>query len=104
MQSDYIATLTILQCCQQKASLGFCDVTMMLLHSQSISYFNVKHTIWLKGYQNGNYIEQWTGNPKGAGLNPAQGQFFTMLISCSRGSDVISCSRGSNGSMWLPFW
>jgi len=35
---------------------------MMLLHSQSISYFNVKHTIWLKGSQNGNHIEpskQW---------------------------------------------
>jgi len=30
---------------------------MMLLRSQSISYFNVKRTIWLKGYQNGNHIE-----------------------------------------------
>jgi len=29
----------------------------MLLRSQSISYFNVKRTTWLKGYQNGNYIE-----------------------------------------------
>jgi len=30
----------------------------MLLHSQSISYFNVKRTIiWLKVYQNGNRIE-----------------------------------------------
>jgi len=37
--------------------LVFCDVTMMLLHSQIISYFNVKHTIWLKGCQNGNHIE-----------------------------------------------
>jgi len=27
---------------------GFCNVTMMLLRSQSISYFNVKRTIWLK--------------------------------------------------------
>jgi len=30
--------------------------------SQSISYFNVKRTIWLKGYQNGIRIEpseQW---------------------------------------------
>jgi len=35
----------------------FCDGTMMLLRSQSISYFNVKRTIWLKGYQNGNHIE-----------------------------------------------
>jgi len=34
----------------------FCDVTMMLLGSQSISYFNLKRTIWLKGYQNGNHI------------------------------------------------
>jgi len=33
------------------------DVTMILLHSQSISYFNIKRTIWLKGYQNGNHIE-----------------------------------------------
>jgi len=33
--------------------------------------------------------------PKAAGSNPAQGQFFAMLISCS------PCS---NGSMWLPFW
>jgi len=34
----------------------------MLLRSQSISYFKVKHTIWLKGYQDGNHIEpseQW---------------------------------------------
>jgi len=34
----------------------------MLLRSQSISYFNVKRTIWLKAYQNGNHIEpseQW---------------------------------------------
>jgi len=30
---------------------------MMLLRGQSISYFNVKRTIWLKGYQNGNHIE-----------------------------------------------
>jgi len=30
---------------------------MMLLRSQSISYFNVNRTIWLKGYQNGNHIE-----------------------------------------------
>jgi len=28
----------------------------MLLRSQSISYFNVKRTIWLKGYQNSNHI------------------------------------------------
>jgi len=34
----------------------FCDVTMMLLRSQSIPYFNVKLTIWLMGYQNGNHI------------------------------------------------
>jgi len=33
------------------------DVTIMLLRSQSISYFNVKRTIWLKGYQNGNRIK-----------------------------------------------
>jgi len=32
-------------------SLVFCDVTMMLLCSQSTLYFNVKRTIWLKGYQ-----------------------------------------------------
>jgi len=31
---------------------------MMLLRSQNISYFNFKHTIWLKEvYQNGNHIE-----------------------------------------------
>jgi len=30
---------------------------MMLLRSQSILYFNVKRTIWLKGHQNGNHIE-----------------------------------------------
>jgi len=30
---------------------------MMLLGSRSVSYFNVKRTIWLKGYQNGNHIE-----------------------------------------------
>jgi len=32
---------------------------MMLLRirSQGILYFNVKRTIWLKGYQNGNHIE-----------------------------------------------
>jgi len=30
---------------------------MMLLRSQSILYFNVKCTIWLKGYQDGNHIE-----------------------------------------------
>jgi len=35
----------------------YCDVTMMLLHSQSISYFNVIVYIWLKSYQNGNQIE-----------------------------------------------
>jgi len=35
------------------------DVTMMLLRSQSISYFNVKLTIWLKGYHNGNNIGLW---------------------------------------------
>jgi len=29
----------------------------MLLRSQNISYFNVKRTIWLKGYQNSNHIE-----------------------------------------------
>jgi len=40
---------------------------MMLLRSQSISHFNVKRTIWLKGCQNG--------------------QFFAMLIACSRCSD-----------------
>jgi len=39
--------------------------------------------------------EQWTGNPKAVGLNPARDQFFAMLISCSRCSD---------GSMRLPFW
>jgi len=33
------------------------DVIMTLLRSLSISYFNVKRSIWLKGYQNGNYIE-----------------------------------------------
>jgi len=32
------------------------------------------------------------GNPKAAGSNPVRGQFFAMLISCSRCSD---------GSMWL---
>jgi len=37
----------------------------------------------------------FTGNPKAAGSNPAQGQFFAKLISCSRCSD---------GSLWLPFW
>jgi len=30
---------------------------MMLLRSQSVSYFNVKFTIWLKGYQNDNHIK-----------------------------------------------
>jgi len=43
-------------------TFAFCDVTMMLLRSQSVSYFNVTCTIWLKGYQNGNHIElseQW---------------------------------------------
>jgi len=29
----------------------------MLLSSKSISYFNVKRTIWFKDYQNGNHIE-----------------------------------------------
>jgi len=38
-------------------SMCFCDVTMMLLRRQSILYFNVKRTIWLKGYQNGKHIE-----------------------------------------------
>jgi len=33
---------------------------MMLLRSQSFSHFDVKRTIWRKGYQNGNHIEQWT--------------------------------------------
>jgi len=37
--------------------MNFCDFTMMLLHSQSISYFNVKRTVWLKGYQNSNHME-----------------------------------------------
>jgi len=32
-------------------------VFMMLLRKQSISHFNVKRLIWLKGYQNGNRIE-----------------------------------------------
>jgi len=32
-------------------------VLMMLLLSQSISYFNLKRTICLKGYQKGNYIK-----------------------------------------------
>jgi len=41
---------------------------MMLLRSQSILYFNVKHTI--------NWLEQWTGNSKAAGSNLARGQFF----------------------------
>jgi len=30
---------------------------MMLLRCQSISYFNVKRIIWLKGYQSGNHID-----------------------------------------------
>jgi len=29
----------------------------MLLRSQSISYFNVKRTLWLKDYQNGNHVK-----------------------------------------------
>jgi len=62
---------------------------MMLLRSQSISYFNVKRTIWFKGYQNGNHIEpseQWLQgiSNKHCEKNPARGQFFAMLISCSR--------------------
>jgi len=42
---------------------------MMLLRSQGISYFNVKRSIWLKGYQNGNHMFNKTacgcrsGNP-----------------------------------------
>jgi len=56
---------------------------MMLLRSQNISYFSSLLC-----------AEQWTGNPKAAGSNPARGQFFAMLIYCSRCSD---------GSMWLPF-
>jgi len=32
-------------------------VFVMLLRSHSILHFNVKCTIWLKGYQNGNHIE-----------------------------------------------
>jgi len=36
---------------------------MMLLRSQSISYFNVKHTVWLKGYQNGKVFLCRSGNP-----------------------------------------
>jgi len=85
-----------------------------------ISYFNVKRTIWLKIYQNGNHIEPskqrlqeisiaknrlsagfkpatcglWIYT-KAAGSNLALGYFFEMLIFCSR------CSYGS---MWLPFW
>jgi len=35
------------------------------------------------------------GFSKAADSNPARGQFFAMLISCSCCSD---------GSMWLPFW
>jgi len=42
-----------------------------------------------------NWLEQWSENPKIAGSNPARGQFFAILISCSRCSD---------GSLWLPFW
>jgi len=30
---------------------------MMLLRSQNILYFKVKHNIWLKSYQNGNHIK-----------------------------------------------
>jgi len=41
------------------------------------------------------FPEQWTGNLKAEDSNPAQGQFFALLISCSRCSD---------GAMWLPFW
>jgi len=54
---------------------------MMLLHSQSISYFNVKHTIWLKGYHNSNNIElseQWL--------------------------QAAVYSHCSDSSVWLPFW
>jgi len=57
----------------------------------SIQNLNIKNKVvrsWL-------WLEQWTGNPKTAGSNPARGQFFATLISCSRCSD---------GSMWLPFW
>jgi len=39
-----------------KLTFLFCDVTLMLLRSQSISYFNIKRSIWLKD-QNGNHIE-----------------------------------------------
>jgi len=96
-----------------------CDVTMMLLRNQSISYFNVKRTIWRKDYQNGNHIEpseqrlqeisiaknwtragseQWTGNRKAASSYPARGQFFAMFISCSR---CISCSEKSTSCRML---
>jgi len=37
-----------------EAATSVCDVTMMLLRSQSISYFNVRRIIWLKGCLNGN--------------------------------------------------
>jgi len=65
--------------------------------------FNVKRTIWLKGYQNSNHIEPFKKKTlqkidlaqDSKGSNPARGQVFAMLI---------SCSRCSNGSMWLPFW
>jgi len=50
MKNRAITTRFVLTFC-------FLHVTMMLLHSQGISYFNVKRTIWLKGYQNGNYIQ-----------------------------------------------
>jgi len=42
---------------EKQLRLFYCDVMMMLLRIQSISYFNVKRTIWLMGYQNGNHIE-----------------------------------------------
>jgi len=57
---------------------------MMLLRSQSISYFNVKRTVWLKGYQNGTHRAVRTTDARNKHCEKLT---FAMLISCSRCSD-----------------
>jgi len=53
---------------------------LMLLRCQSISYFNVKHTIWLKGYQNGNHTKPSEQRLQDISIAKNWPQFLTMLI------------------------
>jgi len=88
---------------------------MMLLHSQSISYFKVKRTIWLKGCQNGNYIEASEQRLQEISIakNPTRGQFFRNayflqpLIWRLYASGVTDGGEGGKcplaAQMWVPF-